>query len=133
MSKLRVIKLKRVDIDYINIEEIEIEDKLADFYEQINCDTIDIVSRTFNGVRFDIICDDEALFKSENVLPTSWWQQEGYTPDHEGLFGTLLICHSDNEGNLLSVNPNDILNVGACARWIEGKNGQDIMLMFHGI
>lgn len=37
---------------------------LQDYYKLIRFNTIDIINRGINGKRFDIICDDEGLFKN---------------------------------------------------------------------
>lgn len=109
-QKIDVIKVKRIDEEIITAELITILDDLSDFYREIECHTIDIVERRFKGRLFDVICDDEALLKAEPGLPTSlWFGERGDLL--EGLFGTLLLCHNDGEGNFTSATANDLLKV----------------------
>lgn len=127
---LDVIKIERLDEEILTCQLMTINDTLEDFYSQIGCRTIDIVVRRFGGVLFDIICDDEALLKNDPGLPTSWWQdEEGHK---EGLFGTLLLCHSDNEGELTSATENDLLAVQKAYREVKTAEGL-IVLLFHDI
>lgn len=132
MKQIDVIKIKRLDKDTITIELKTINDDLSDFYNEIGCSTIDIVQRRFGGVLFDIILDDEGLFK-DHEWPTSWWQDMTgkYTPNHEGLFGTLLLCHGDSEGNLVDADLEDLVAVQKASANIRTKDGDELMLLFH--
>lgn len=130
MKHLNVIKVKRIDNELITCEEITINDDLSDFYEHIGCSTIDIVVRRIGGVLFNIILDDEALLKDNPGMPTSWWQDGN---DKEGLFGTLLLCHDDGEGNLTDVEPYDIFKVHEAFRYVKLTNGELLTLLFHEI
>lgn len=135
MRQIDVIKIERIDNATITCELMTINDELSEFYRLIDCDTIDIVLRAYNGRYFDIILDDNGLFKanSENQWPTSWWQGEGYTPNHEGLFGVLLLAHHDDQGNLTSVEPDDLMAVQECYKVIKTKQGEDFGILFHDI
>lgn len=129
------ILIKRVDRSTITCELIDLEDTLSELYRVIECRTIDIVQRSFGGVIFDIVLDDEGLLKAndENLLPTSWWQHEGFTPPYEGLFGNLLLAHHDELGNLTSVNDiTDLLAVQSCYRVIPTDKGE-LGLLFHDL
>lgn len=134
-KKIDVIIVKRLTEDVLTCEIRSIEDKLDVFYEIIDCSSIDIVGRYFGNVHFDVIVDDIGLWKANEtgVLPTSWWQNEGYTPNHEGLFGTLILAHSDPEGNLTSVDPLDLLAVQSCYQVLQNTRGEDIALLFHDV
>lgn len=130
-----VIIIKRVDDTTITCELRTIKDDLKEFYSIIDCRAIDIVKRVFGGVVFDIVLDDEGLLKANttNEWPTSWWQGEGYTPNHEGLFGTLILCHCDDQGNLTSAEPLDLVAVQSCFRTLKKHDGSELSLMFHDI
>lgn len=109
-KKLDVIKVERIDEEMITATLITINDDLSDFYREIDCHTIDIVERRYKGRLFDIICDDEALLRSEPGLPTSlWFDKKGVLL--EGLFGTLLLCHNDGHGELTSATPEDLIKI----------------------
>ena len=115
MKQIDVVKIERVDEDTLTCELMTIEDKLEVFYDLIHCRTIDIVERRFKGVLFDIVCDDEALLREVVGLPTSLWfgrKEKGErTGVLEGLYGTLLLCHHDDKGNLTSATIEDLLTI----------------------
>lgn len=129
-----VIVIKRIDRATLTCELRHLEDTLKNYYSLIGCRCIDIVQRAFGGVVFDIVLDDEGLLKANETgeLPTSWWQHEGYTPNYEGLFGVLVLTHHDDQGNLTSVNPMELLAVQSCYKVIPTKDG-DLGLLFHDI
>lgn len=136
--EIDVIIVKRLSKDTLTCELITIEDKLEVYYELIGCRTIDIVGRYFSNKHFDIVCDDEGLLKANEggELPSSWWQDTTgqYTPSYEGLFGTLILTHHNNEGDLTSVDPLDLLAIQQCYKVIPTKKqGEEIGLLFHEI
>ena len=47
------------------VKEIEIEDKLEEYYKYIGCDLIETVYTTINKKPIVIICDEEAALKDE--------------------------------------------------------------------
>lgn len=49
-------------------EMVEIEEKLQSYYDVLNCDYIDVAVREIDGKEFDIICDDEGLFKENQII-----------------------------------------------------------------
>ena len=59
------MKITAYLIDGINKSHkaVEIENKLADYYRELQCTVIDIQERKIGKKVFDIICDDEGLFK----------------------------------------------------------------------
>lgn len=59
------MKIKAYLIDVINETHhvVEIENKLEDYYRELHCDLIDIQCRKIGEKFFDVICDDEGLFK----------------------------------------------------------------------
>lgn len=74
-----------------SVKEIDVEDDLENFYDVLNCSTIDITQRAINGKVFDIVCDDEALLK-ENPVPSAS-RKDGKVM----LFGNLFICNHYKE------------------------------------
>lgn len=131
-KKLDVIEVKRLDKDLITIELVTINDDLEDFYNHIGCETIDIITRRFGGVLFDVILDDEALLKERPAI-TSYWQSDDYTPNVERLCGTLLLCHSNEEGELTSATFEDLIAVHMSAREVTTRKEGKVMLLFHEI
>lgn len=134
-KEIEVIVIKRIDQEIITIELRTIEDKLEEYYALIGCRSIDIVSRYFNNIEFDVVCDDEGLLiaNERGDWPTSWWQREGYTPNHEALCGVLVLTHHDTEGNLTSVDPMELIAVQNCYKAIPTKKGDILGLLFHDI
>lgn len=95
-----------VDVENEKVEAMEIEDDLDSFYKILNCSTIDIVVRKIGGrykKAFDIICDDEGLFKKPQKISAI---------DNLGnvqLVGNIFITGTaDNEGNLTSLSIHDV-------------------------
>lgn len=130
MKELDVVKIKRHDRELITIELLTIKDDLSDFYEHIECSTIDIVKRRFSGRFFDIICDDEGLLKEKAQYPTSLWF-DGTKPI-EALVGTLLLCHSDDEGNLTSATFEDLILVHQACICLNTNEG-NFMVLEHNL
>lgn len=82
-----------------------IADKLSEYYKLIECTTIDIVVRMIAGKAYDIICDDEGLFK-ENPRVTALWKD--FTP---ALVGNLIFAHHDTEGNMTGLTDDEIQSI----------------------
>ena len=57
-----------IDVENEKVKCIEIENTLEAYYEVLNCDTIDIVSRKIGRKRFEIVCDDEGAFKETQKI-----------------------------------------------------------------
>lgn len=96
--------MKMILLDVKNdVVEIVDADGLQDYYKHIGTDVVDIVSRRIGGEYFEIICDDEGLFKENPKISAI---------DDMGqpmLVGNLLIAGGvDIEGNLEPVQIEDI-------------------------
>ena len=84
------------------IEPIEVKGELDEYYNLIDCDCIDIVTRKVGDTYFDIICDDEGLLK-DNPRVTA--------VDTEGnpmLVGNLIFSHTDEDGETVGVTDEEI-------------------------
>lgn len=86
---------------------VEIPNGLDGYYKLLDCETIDIVRRKIGGKYYDIVCDDEGLFKE--TVNVSAVDGEGQAM----LVGKLLICNHDGHGNEASLTQDDILNIEA--------------------
>lgn len=96
--------MKMILLDVKNdVVEIVEADGLQDYYRHIGTDVIDIVTRRIGGEPYEIICDDEGLFKEYPKISAI---------DDMGqpmLVGNLLIAGGvDIEGNLEPVEIEDI-------------------------
>ena len=95
-----------VDPENNTAEERVIEKSLDSYYSLLRCDTIDIVSRSIGGKRYDIICDDEALLKAPAYA--SALDSGG----HPALFNALFVVKFDGRDDVTDLNDEDINNVG---------------------
>lgn len=113
---------------FLEIKEIE-ENNLDEFYEvldcntiDLDCNTIDIVVRKIGTEYFDIVCDDEGLFK-ENPRVSA--------VDKNGkpmLVGNLFICKHDNEGRLVSLSASDFACIQRSVRFAFTEDGIHIVI-----
>lgn len=84
------------------VEAIDIEPELDAYYRTLDCSTIDIVERKIGRKRFDIMCDDEGLFRDPQKISAI---------DNLGrpmLVGNLMFFNNDGKGNLTELSDNDI-------------------------
>ena len=91
----------------LNVEQRTIKfvytESLDDWYDYLNCRTIDIVRRKIVGKYFNIICDDEALLKDKPQ--PSGIDVTGFPM----LYGNLLVAGVEVvEGELTSLTDDDI-------------------------
>lgn len=76
------------------------EDKLRAYYKYLDCACIDLACVEIDGYEYDIICDDEALIKG-NQVPTL------YINEDQVLFGSLLFCKVNDEGETVGLDDED--------------------------
>lgn len=91
-----------VDPENNTAEPCTIEKSLDAYYELLQCDLIDIVSRSIGEEFYYIICDDEALLKADPI-PSAI--------DRKGevvLCGPIFIVNDDGECDVCSLTPDDI-------------------------
>lgn len=89
--------LKKDILDFVNIEGT-----LDEYYNLIECDCIDIVTRRIGDTYFDIICDDEGLLKDNPRVSAV---------DLNGnpmLVGNLIFSHTNDEGETTAITDDDI-------------------------
>lgn len=89
-SEMPLVSLKKID------------ESLDSLYNILNCGTIDIVARKIGGKYFDIVCDDEGLFKEHPKVSAIDKNNQPM------LVGNLFICNHDSNGHLASLSENDI-------------------------
>lgn len=82
------MKVIFIDSEEEQVKEIEIEDKLEEYYKHIGCDLIETVYTIINGKPIVIICDEEATLKEEVC-------KEGFIlPDGRFIIGNAIIVGS---------------------------------------
>lgn len=96
-----------LDAKNASVKRVCIRDDLDSYYKALNCSTIDIVSRTIGGKRFDIVCDDEGTFREDVRISAL---DRDY---HPMLVGSLFVCNSEN-GKLISLSDAEISHVLRC-------------------
>lgn len=111
-----------VDTEKGTFEPVTIPNKLENLYGTLKCETIDIISRRFRGIPYDIVCDDEGLLKPEKQ------KKPAIVTRHDGkvcevIVGNVLITNHDLEGNLSSLTDSDIYTLMTCG--VVFANGQD--------
>ena len=83
------------------VEERVIKNDLETFYKTIECDYIEVARRKIGGKYYDIICDEEALLKSNPLVSAFSLDEEPMLVD------SLIICNSNGE-NFSSLTKQDI-------------------------
>lgn len=101
------MKIKGVLVDVMNekVEVVEIEKSLQSYYNILNCDCIDIVSRKIGGREFDIVCDDEGLLKDPQKISAIDIMRQPM------LVGNLFIVKFDGIEDITSLNDDEINHV----------------------
>ena len=94
-----------------------VENDLEAYYKLLNCSCITITSMNIRGKYFDIICDDEALLKDEPRL--SMVDLRG----RPALFGCLLVCLHDREGNTVGITDDDVKRIKSDLVTLIGVDG----------
>lgn len=96
------MKMILIDTEKNSSKVINTDGGLENYYKLLNCDLIDITERKIGGQYFDIICDDEGLFKEGNRV--SAVSEDG----RPQLVGSLLICNHDGEGGESGLSEKDV-------------------------
>lgn len=95
-----------VDVYNEKAQALEINDDLDSFYKILDCSCIDIVRRRIGGRHkkaFEIICDDEGLFREPQKISAINNQGEAQ------IVGSIFITGlTDLDGNLTSLTEYDI-------------------------
>lgn len=77
-------------------------DNLQNIYNLLDVELIDVTERQIGKFTYDIVCDDEGLFK-QDALPSAFnGKQEAQ------LVGNLLLVNHDEEGNFASLTDEQI-------------------------
>lgn len=100
---------------------VEIEDTLDVFCEMLHCRCIDITTRSIAGKNFDIIVDDEGLFKDPMILGAM-------SPEDKNcaLVGSLLITDTaDAYGELTDLANDDILRIITTTHNVLIRDGEE--------
>lgn len=94
-----------------HIRAIDEADTLNEYYRLLGCQCIDMVPIDVDGYAYDVVCDDEGLFR-EPLVPTL------YISEDQVLFGNLAFVKLDEEGYTVGLDREDIERL-LC--YIEGQ------------
>jgi len=93
MKGEKIMKVFVLDTEDQSFNFVETEGGLSEWYRLLHCDLIDITERKIGGKYFDVICDDEGLFKENPII-------SAITDSGEArLVGSIAICNHDGEGH----------------------------------
>lgn len=109
------------------VDRAEIAADLRAYYAVLDCNCIDIVSRTIGGKRYDIVCDDEGLFKEDCRISAV---DSNYEPM---LVGSLFVCQHDGEGNEISISEDDIAHVLRYVRTLPTRRYPDGLVVITNV
>jgi hypothetical protein len=84
-----------------HIRAIDEADTLNEYYHLLGCRCIDMVAIDVEGYSYDVVCDDEGLFR-EPMVPTL------YISEEQVLFGNLAFVKIDEEGYTVGLEKEDI-------------------------
>lgn len=112
-----------LDAENARVKRASIPDTLESYYKTLDCSTIDIISRTIGGKRFDIVCDDEGTFREDVRISAL---DRACQPM---LVGSLFVCKSKN-GELISLNDAEIAHVLRCSRKLPTRAHPEGLAMF---
>ena len=94
-----------------HIRAIDEADTLNEYYQLLGCRCIDMVAIDVDGYSYDVVCDDEGLFR-EPMVPTL------YISEEQVLFGNLAFVKIDEEGYIVGLDKEDIERL---LRYIEDQ------------
>ena len=99
------MKVILIDTDNLTPQIVETPGGLKEWRRLIKCDLIDITRLKIGGIYYDIISDDEGLYKGV-AKPTAIDPQI-----QPVLVGNLVICNADEEGNEATLTDKDIEHI----------------------
>lgn len=99
---------------------------LNTYYDLLECDTIDITSIKFGDKFYDIICDDEGLFKPDNHV--SICSSEGSPM----IVGNIIVCNHNEEGEETSLSLPDCVKLLSRVAWSE-QNGEGVPVLIASV
>lgn len=120
-QKMRMFLL---DTEKQEAREVDISADLETYYKILNCNLVTVTERKINGVYYDVIADDEGLFKEKPII--SAITEEGKA----ALVGNLLIQRYNAEkGSAEELTPEDIENIKQRIARAELQSGEKIKVV----
>lgn len=104
-----MVRLLLLDTEALNpmdaVREVKVE-KLDDYYKFLNCDTFDIANRQVGNTRYDLLVDDEGLFKQNPRISTVIDSTQ-----EPALVGNITFAKHDASGETTGLTDVDIHNI----------------------
>lgn len=91
-----------LDVNTQRVKPVTVNDDLQEYYKILGCDLIEIVARKIAGRTFLIVCDEEGTLKEKPVISGL---DTGF---HPALVGSLFICKPGEDGELGSLETEDV-------------------------
>lgn len=99
----KIIRGFLVDVyDPSKSDVVVFHDTLENIYKMLNVELIDVTERKIGEFTYDVVCDDEGLFKDPKY--PSAFNGKG----EPQLVGSLLLVNHDDEGNFASLTDEQI-------------------------
>lgn len=106
-----------LDTEKQEARQVDISPDLESYYKILHCNLITVTERKINGIYYDIVADDEALFKENPII--SAITEEGKA----ALVGNILIQRYDPEnGTAAELTTEDINNIKMRVAIAENEN-----------
>lgn len=86
--------------------DVTVGHDLKNFYELLECDSLDMVRCEIGGEHYDIFVDDEWLLKDAPLPVASCQNVDNYV-----LYGNALIFRSNDMGETISLTDDDLKNI----------------------
>ena len=102
-------KIRAVFVDVYGSERAEViwvKPELEEYYQLLQCHTIDMPMRNIGGKSFQIICDDEGLLKSDYRVSAF-----GKSTHEPMLAGNILICQYDGKEDVVGLTEEETIFV----------------------
>ena len=96
----------------------EVENDIDEYHRLLDCDTFDVTGVRVNGVRYDVFCDDEGLFKS-NPKPS--------IADPKGnvrIVGKCFFAGHDESGETISLTRAECKGILDRVRMVVDRSGR---------
>lgn len=108
-----------IDTEKQEAREVDISTDLESYYKILHCNLITVTERKINGLYYDIVADEEGLFKEEPTI--SAITEEGKA----ALVGSILIQRYNAEkGSAAELTPEDVNNIKKRVAIAENEAGK---------
>lgn len=105
LIKTNIRNIGGVPLNFGNtLKVVDIEPKLEAYYDILRCSMIQFAERSVGGRVFDFICDEEVFIEGKPFVYTCM----SATDDEYNIVNDVLICHTNDEGDEVSLTDDDI-------------------------